>query len=328
MSRMLVVCLSVFVCACGANSPTAPSAISGVPSADAPPPTDAANTVSGQLVALNGGQPLGGVEVTTSGVSPTLTDGAGGFALDLPVMNPFAMLILSGPSIVPRKVVLPTRATSVDLDAIALTGGFSLDFYRQLVRNGHDSPSWLQPIRRWTQPPNVYLRTVFDDDRPVDESSLTLVADTIRRAVSVWSGGTLDVAQLERGSGTREGQPGWITVLWTEELGGYVCGDAHVGSNPGLIRLHPRLAGCRCAGDPGQVSRWVVMHEVGHAMGFWHTSHPDDVMYYTFNACHGDISARERLHAAIAYKRPNGNADPDVDPIDVTPQAATALRVR
>lgn len=326
MKRMLVVGLCACGWACGSQSPMAPSAADQRPSADAPPPADGVHTVNGQLVASNGGQPLGGVNVGTLGVVSTITDGDGEFALSVSDLQSLAALEFTGPSIVPRQVLLTVGAQAVGLDAISLSGGFSLDYYRQLARNGWEQRGWLQPIRRWTQAPRVYLRTVFGN-RPVDDSTLAMVADTIQQAVNDWSGGTLGVAQLERGTGTREGQAGWITVLWTEELGNAFCGDALVAADPGLIRLHPRLAGCRCAGEPGQVSRWVVFHEVGHAMGFWHTSHTDDVMYNTFNACNGGLSERERQHAAIVYKRPNGNTDPDVDPLSIAALGASAQRV-
>ena len=53
---------------------------------------------------------------------------------------------------------------------------------------------------------------------------------------------------------------------------------------------------------------------MGHALGFFHTSSTDDLMFNTVRVCDGAVSSRERLHAAIAYSRPIGNVDPDSDP--------------
>jgi hypothetical protein len=58
------------------------------------------------------------------------------------------------------------------------------------------------------------------------------------------------------------------------------------------------------------------MHEVGHAMGFFHVPHRNSVMYPFLpgNCPSGTLSAAEKYHAAIAYSRPRGNLDPDRDP--------------
>lgn len=58
-------------------------------------------------------------------------------------------------------------------------------------------------------------------------------------------------------------------------------------------------------------------------MGFWHTDRQADVMYPIVGPCHSMPTSAERFHAGIAYARPVGNMDPDIDPsttIRIAPQ--------
>ena len=117
-----------------------------------------------------------------------MTDGSGDFRFETPPSTQLR-LAFSGSSIVPRTVTVAADASrSVGvIDAIS-TAGFDLDFYRQLVRNGFETPASLQRLRRWTSGPNVYLRTVRDDGASVDAAMLSTTEAAIREAMVQWSG--------------------------------------------------------------------------------------------------------------------------------------------
>jgi hypothetical protein len=294
---LLVACVTCLP-ACGGGNPTAPS--------PTVPPTPPAPTVtlSGAVTALNGAQTLGGLQVSLGPATAT-TDAQGAFTAVL-APTPSLALQLAGTGIVPRSLWVSAATTrSLDVTAIALSAPFDLAFYRELVRNASESES-LQPLRRWTRNPSIYLQDVGN----VDAKTLDLVDSLARQAVSDWSAGTLSVVVVERGPASRQGQPGWLTVLFGTDT--QYCGLSDVGRDGGTVTFYPRTPNCGCNGY--SLRPKTIRHEVGHAMGYWHTSSPTDVMYRTTSTCDLALSDRERYHAAIAYSRPVGNADPDADP--------------
>ena len=201
--RRIAIVISLASIACGGggrSTPTAPTAPS--PSNPAAPAT---SSISATLTATNGGQPLAGIAVSVEGVTATTTDGSGQFAFTASATTTQATLAFAGQAIVPRRLTLATRTRSVSLDAIEMAGGFSIDFYRQIVRNGLEQPGALQPLRRWQDNPRVYLRTVFGAGREVDAGTLDSVATTLVDWVRLWSAGRLSVA-IHRARGCRQGR--------------------------------------------------------------------------------------------------------------------------
>lgn len=303
MKRWLLALVCLSACS-GKSSPLSPTA-------PVIPPTPQI-TLTGHVTATNGGQPLAGLSVELSGQS-TQTDTSGAFSYAM-LPGASTRLSLTGSGIVPRSLMVAVGSSrDVNVDAIGVAG-FDLNFYRQFVRNGFDAPTGSEPLRRWTQNPNVYIRTVREDGVAVTSAMVDTVAATIQSGVPMWTNGHLS-AVVERGSETRQGQAGWLTVIWPSTVGAdRVCGRADVGRSGGTLQLYvPTTTACGCNGTTSIRPR-VVLHELGHSMGFWHTDNAADVMVVSSSACTMAPSARELAAAAIAYSRPVGNADPDSDP--------------
>lgn len=307
----LIVASQICLVACG-SSPTAPSS----PPPVVTPPAPTTVTITGHVTATNGGQPLGGVQAAL-GTTTSTTDGSGSFSTSM-LPQASITLALTGSGIVPRSIrVAAMNTRDVQTDAIQMGSGFDLGFYRQFVRNGFEDPAQLQPLRRWTVNPNVYLRTVDDAGAAIDARTLDTTEQAIRDSVPTWTAGAFGVATLQRGTETMKGSAGWLTVEWMHTTANAICGTSDIGLSGGTIELFYRAGGgCRCAGGP-EITPRTVRHEVGHAMGFYHTTGTEHVMSPAVPGCDAQPSARERYHAAIAYSRPVGNSDPDQDPIGV-----------
>jgi hypothetical protein len=297
------------VAACGGGS-------SSTPSAPTPPPRI---RLSGRVTATGTDHAIADLAVTLNTGQAARTDGNGAFSFEF-TQTDFAVnrLALDGPSIVTREVGLtPPSPREITLDAIEAQPPFDLQFYRILVRNAFESTD-IQPLRRWVQSPMIYIRTVDDTDASIPSANIDLVAAVLADTVPRWTNQRLSVAGVASGTETREGQPGWLTVKWSVAEGR--CGRAQIGTDGGYIELRsPFGSNCTCN---GLIRTRTIRHELGHALGFWHTGTVTDLMSgLSVSLCDQLPSARELYHANIAYSRPVGNVDPDND----TPSSSRPL---
>ena len=91
-------------------------------------------------------------------------------------------------------------------------------------------------------------------------------------------------------------------MKWTSASPAGQCGRSTVGVDGGFLEFNSSGA-CSCGMNIVVYPR-VVRHELGHAMGYYHTDHADDVMYgRPIASGTRDLlpSAREQRHARFAH---------------------------
>ena len=221
-------------------------------------------------------------------------------------MNPIRYALAAGAVCLCACSVAPSP-TAPSVVAVANTPvaaqGFDSLFYRALVQNGYEAPDRLEPIRVLRGPLRIYLRTRDDAGGEIGEATLNMTERTLIDSAWIWSGETFRIVQVERGLTTREKMPGWITVKWSTASSAGQCGRSTIGVDGGFIEFNASGA-CHC-GMGTVVYPRLVRHELGHAMGYYHTDRATDVMYghpITSSSCDLLPSDRERHHAKFAHQ--------------------------
>ena len=170
-----------------------------------------------------------------------------------------------------------------------------------ITRNALESPNFVHtaPLQVWTAAPNVYIWTAWKDTgAPV--ANIDWYIAEIRRVIPILTGGRFEAGQFETGPNQRPPTPGWINVQF-DHSGNW----SFLGANPGQLQL----------GSDHTCNQYAVIHEFGHAMGFWHTNQRPSVMGGGLGVCAPiPLSAEEERIAKTMYSRPRGNLDPDRDP--------------
>lgn len=207
------------------------------------------------------------------------------------------------PVVVPPPVVTPPPVVAkIEISACTVTtapAGIDPAFYRALACNGFEAPSALQPLRRWTVAPMIYIKTVDEAGAPIDAVTLDTVQQAMIQAAPLWTGGKFSISAT-RGTETRENVSGWVTVKWPATIP-TSCGNSHVAIDGGSIDLSYKNTNCGCNGSAMRPR--TAAHELGHTFGYWHTDSTADLMSGAPVAgCSQQPSARELAAAAAHYR--------------------------
>jgi hypothetical protein len=333
MSRLVQFTAAVALAAAGCQGPSPRS--SGLPAPSVGGGTGS-GTLSGNLTSYTTGAPVAGATLRLGG-SVALSDAAGAFTLTGTPTAGQAVMTAVLPGYVYRGVAFdlsPSRAGLV-LDVIPDAAPFSLTFYRQFVRNAAFG-AVMEPLRRWTANPNFYFQQLtLDTNLRVPDTILNAIQANFVQSIPELSGGRFTAGTFESGDQARPSADGWVNVVFfqtTPLCGPGAIGCSTVGGNTGTmtIRYDPNMPTASSLNpyNCSSIALAVADHEITHTMGYWHTT---DVLVDTLSTTGCPGSGRPehtRYHANVAYSRPVGNLDPDVDPTTSAQLVASGARSR
>lgn len=201
------------------------------------------------------------------------------------------------PPVVVPPVVPPVVQTIGVSPCPTATPGVDFGFYQEIGCNAFALP--IQPDSRWNVAPKIYLRTIDEAGAPIDTVTLDTVQNAMTATAGAWTAGKFGLT-VERGTASREGQSGWVTVKWPATADAApACGRGEVAVDGGWIELNYKVTTCGC--DGSAIRPRTARHELGHALGYWHTDSPGDLMSgQQVTGCDASLSARELQ--AVAYK--------------------------
>ena len=114
---------------------------------------------------------------------------------------------------------------------------------------------------------------------------------------------------IQEGNGMRA--ENWITIEGVKEQDygtSWSCSNAFIPEQGAASASVGSIHGCILLGmdrEEGSTQQ-AILHELGHAMGFWHTSNQRTLMFNATSYRNRTFSAQELYHTQLAYRHPRG----------------------
>ncbi len=293
--------LGLLAAGCGGDPASGPAVPAG------PVPADA--SVRGVVTATVTGGPVAGAVFTVGGSVAGRSGSDGSFGLEL--ADGVHQVTVAAPGYVERVTRIRSPATDVAVDVIPEAAPWTLEFYRELARNGAGGGE-LEPLVRWEVEPVFYI-----DTRPepatreaIPPETVAFVREAIRVSVSLLTGGRFTGEQVHvTNEPPPDLTPGTVVLRWDAREVADVAGTAnafafHVGG-PANVVVFRHIE-----------QTWAVHHEIGHVMGLYHPlgGYRPTHMWYSGNLEPPHFTEWDLFHARVLYSRPPGNVDIDRDP--------------